>query len=105
MNRNAVRVQGRNFLHGMLHFRHLLPWKSYNQIHVDVVKSELSCQKKGFFRLFYCVPSANDLQGFLIHGLGIDGNPCHRMTPQHFQLFPGNAVRTPCFYSKLLHMA
>ena len=48
---------------------------------------------------------ADDLQCFLVHGLGIDGNPGDGVLFDDFQFFPGNAVRTARFHGKLLHLA
>ena len=74
--------------------------KSHDQIHIDIVKSQLSCQMECFFCLVYRVFSSDDLQSFLIHGLWVYRNPCYRIFTDCLQLLACDAVRSAGFYCK-----
>ena len=71
-----------------------------NQIHIDVVKTTLSCKHKCLLCFLYCMTSSNNIQRFLIHRLWIYRNPCNRIIADHHQLFSGNTVRSSCFNRK-----
>ena len=58
-----------------------------DQIHVNVIVSQLSCQMKRFFCLLHSMSAADNIQGFLIHSLWIYGNSCYRILPDRHQLF------------------
>ena len=54
--------------------------------------------------LFYCMTSTNDIQGFLIHGLWIYGNPGNRKLPDRLKLFQGYTVRSSCLNRKFFQL-
>ena len=74
--------------------------KTYDQIHINVIKSQLSCQMEGFFCLIYGMLTSDDLQCFLIHGLWIYRNSCYRIFTDCFQFLACDAVRSSSLYSK-----
>ena len=45
--------------------------------------------------------ASNQIQGLLVHGLGINGNSGNPMVPQHLQFFLSYAVRPSGFHGKL----
>ena len=47
------------------------------------------------------MPSADDIQSLLVHGLGIHRYPGHGIVPDHRKFFCRNAVRTPRLHCKL----
>ena len=98
---NTVRCQFTNLFKSPLYHVNILTRKTYDQIHVNVIVSQLSCQMKRFFCLLHSMSAADNIQGFLIHSLWIYGNSCYRILPDRHQLFTCNTVRSAGFHSKL----
>ena len=100
----AVRPESFYLVQCMLHFCDIFAGKTHDQIHIDIVESGFSCQMKRILCLFYCMTSANDIQGFLIHGLWIYGNPGNRKLPDRLKLFQGYTVRSSCLNRKFFQL-
>ena len=66
-------------LQGAPHIVHILLRKPHNQIHVDVVKSQLPGHVKPILHHIHGVVAANQVQGLLVHGLGINGDTADAM--------------------------
>ena len=101
MDRNAVRIKRRDFLHRMLDLRLSLTRKPDDQIHINIVKSKRPCKGKGLLRLLDGMLSSDQIKRFLVHRLRVDRDAADAMIPQHLQLFCRNAVRTSGFHRKL----
>ena len=100
----AVRRQLLYLLHSVLHLGQVLSGQPQDQIHVDVVKTLLPRQKKGLLHLLHRVSAADQIQGLLVHGLGIHGNPGHAEFLQHPQLVRRDAVRPAGLHGEFLHL-
>ena len=98
MNRQAVRMQFFYLLQRMCDFFFSLARKTDDQIHIDIVKFQFSCHMENVDRIFHCMFSSNHIQGFLIHGLWIHGDSCHRKFFHHLQFFSCNTVRSSSFH-------
>ena len=85
----------------ILHICPCLTRKSCDQIHIDIIKSKLSCHAKNAFYIFNGMLSSDQIQCLLLHRLWIDRNSRHRISADHFQLFSRNAVRSACLHCKL----
>ena len=79
----------------------VLTRKSHDKIHIDIIKATFSCEQKCLFRFLYSMTASDNIQCFLIHGLRIYRNPCHRIIADHPQFFSGDTVRPSGFYGKL----
>ena len=53
--------------------------KTCDQIHIDIVESQFSCQMENADYIFHCVTSSDHIQCLLLHGLWIDGNSANSM--------------------------
>ena len=71
--------------------------KTCDQIHIDIVESQFSCQMENADYIFHCVTSSDHIQCLLLHGLWIDGNSANSMLSDHSQLVLSNAVRSSGF--------
>ena len=78
----------------------ILARKAYDQIHVNIVKSLLSCQFKCLLCIFYRMLPADQIQSGLIHSLWIYRNPGNRKSMDRCKFFFCNAIRPACFHSK-----
>ena len=103
MNGQAVRGQLHDLLDGALYIRLQFSRQSQDQIHIDVVKADFSCQPVCRKYLFHAGFSADDVQRLLLHGLGIHGDTADLMAVQYFQFLSGDAVSTAGLHGKFLH--
>ena len=103
MNGQAVRVQLHDLFDGALYIRFQFSRQSQDQIHIDIIKSDLSRQLICRKYLFHAGLSADDIQCLLLHGLGIHGDTGDPVTIQYLQLLSGDAVGPAGFHSEFLH--
>ena len=103
MNGQAVRGQLHDLFDGALYIRLQFSRQSQDQIHIDIIKSDLSRQIICRKHLFHAGLSADDIQRLLLHGLGIHGDTADPVTIQYLQLLSGDAVGTTGFHSEFLH--
>ena len=102
MDGDTVRIELSQLLHGMAHILNVLAGKSHNEVHIDIVVACLPCHRKGLLRLLYRMLPANEIQGLLIHRLGIHGDTGDLMIFQNLQLLRGHAVGTSGFNCQFL---
>ena len=88
----------------MTHILQILIWKPHDQIHVNIVKAQLSCKPEAFHGLLHRVMSSNDIQCLLLHGLRVDGDTADSMLAQYLKLFSGNGIRSSCLHRELQAM-
>ena len=103
MHSDAVRCQGLHCLHGGLYILQSFLRQSDDEIHIDVVKANLTGKLETVHHILHCVAASDETQSILLHSLWVDGNTAHAMFLKHLQLLPGDAVRTSCFHGKLLN--
>ena len=103
MNGQAVRCQLHDLFDGALYIRLQFSRQSQDQIHIDIIKSDLSRQPICRKYLFHAGLSADDIQCLLLHSLGIHRDAADLMTVQYLQLFSGDAVGTTGFHGEFLH--
>ena len=103
MNGQAVRCQLHDLFDGALYIRLQFSRQSQDQIHIDIIKSDLSRQPICRKYLFHAGLSADDIQCLLLHSLGIHGDTADLVTMQYLQLLSGDAVGTTGFHSEFLH--
>ena len=103
MDGQAVRRQFHHSVDGALHVRLQFSRKSQDQIHIDIVEADLSCQPVCRKYLFHAGFSADDVQSLLLHGLGIHGDTADLMAIQYLQFLSGDAVSTAGLHGKFLH--
>ena len=105
MDGKGIRRQSLYLLQGAPHIIHILLGKPHNQIHVDIVKSQLPGHVKTLLHHLHGVVAPNEVQGFLVHSLGINGNTGNAVVSKHLKLVRGNAVRPSGLHCKLQHAA
>ena len=88
----------------ILHICRIFSRKSGDQIHIDIIKSKLTCEVEDLFYIFYRMFSSDKIQCLLLHCLWVDGNAGYRIFADHFELFSCDAVRSSGFNCKLKHM-
>ena len=69
-----------------------------------MVKAHLPGHGVGVVDLRHRMPAANDLQGAVVHGLGVDADAGHPRVPDDLQLFPGEGIGPPRLHG-VLHRA
>ena len=96
----VVRIQLLDARKGVLHIPQGLPRKAQDHVHIHRIKA---CLPYLAIRPNH-VPSAvgppDAAQGFIVHGLGVDGNAAHAMLPKHFQHFRRDGIRPARFHRK-----
>ncbi len=99
MYRDAFRLQGNDPIQGIPEAVRGILGQSGDQIHIDIVKAHGTGKQKGIHCLLRRMLSANGTEHRIVQSLGIDGNPVSPIPADHFQLLPGDGVRSPRFYS------
>ena len=103
MNGQAVRCQFHDPFDGALYICFQFSRQPQDQIHINIVKANLPCQLICCKYLFHAGFSADDIQGLLLHRLGIHGDTADLVTVQYLQLLSGNAVGTTGLHGEFLH--
>ena len=78
--------------------------KAEDNVHVDVVKARLPAEGKCIPHLLHRVTAADQTQGLLLHGLGIDTDPGDIVSPDDAELVHGDAVRSSRLNGKFLNI-
>ena len=105
MDGQAVRLHGLDPGQGVLHIRRVFSGKPCDQVHIDIVKSEPPCHCIRRPDVLHGMLPPHQVQRLLLHGLGVDGDPCDGEFSQHGELFLCDAVRPPSLHGKLHGMA
>ena len=100
VDRQAVGRKSLDLPERILHITDRLSGQSGDQVHIDIVKSQLPGQFKRRHGLLHRMPPPHQVQRLLLHGLWIHGNAAHREFLQHLQLLFRNAVRPPRLHGK-----
>ena len=98
MHRHAFRGQAAAPGQGLQEHLQRFPRQTGDQIHVDMMKAAPPGQGISALRLGGGVPPPDPTQGFIVHGLGVDGDAGGPVIPNHPQFFFVNGVRPARFH-------
>ena len=79
----------------------VFPRQPGDHIHINIIKSNLSCQTVSFFYLFHRVIPSNQAKRLIMHGLRIDADSSHPGVVERPELPGSHAIRTSRFHGKL----
>ena len=94
MHRHAVRSECLDLLHCLADIVDRLLRQTHDQVHIDIVKSQLPRQQEFFLHILHRMTASDEVKRRLLHRLRIDGNTGNAVIPEHLQLFARDAVRT-----------
>ena len=104
MHCKRIRRQSPNLLQCAVHILQRLLGKSHDQIHIDVVKAQLPGHVKFLLHHVHSVAASDEIQGLLVHSLGIDGDAGDAVGLKNRKLLPGDAVRPSRLHGKFQGM-
>ena len=104
MDRKAVGRQFFDLLESPCYVLFRLFGQSEDNVHVDIVEAGLSAQSKGVTHLLHRMPAADEPEGLLLHGLGIDADAGDFVGPDDAEFVRCNAVRSSCLDRKFLNV-
>ena len=104
MHGQAVRGQFHDLFDGALYIRLQFSRQSQDQIHIDIIKSKLTCEVEDLFYIFYRMLSSDKIQCLLLHCLWVDRDAGYRIFADYLKFFLCDTVWSSGFNCKLKHM-
>ena len=85
--------------------RIILTRKRCDDIHIDIVKPNMTSESVSLYRLLRGMRAPNTHKRSVVHRLRIDADSCNRMMMNHAKLLLIQRIRPSCFNRKLFHCA